>query len=79
MASAPAFNSATTLQSSNLPRGTSIPAMRLSSRSSTACARKRNEAFYDIAVIGDEEAEDAVAAVEKYIQVITADIQKRFP
>lgn len=39
--------------------------------------RKRNEAFYDIAVIGDEEAEDAVAAVEKYLRVITADIRKR--
>jgi uncharacterized protein (UPF0332 family) len=41
--------------------------------------RKRNEAFYDIAVIGEEEAVDAVAAVEKYVQVIAADIQKRFP
>src|SRR5580658_9813381 len=41
--------------------------------------RKRNEAFYDIAVIGDEEAEDAVIAVEKYVQIISADIQKRFP
>jgi uncharacterized protein (UPF0332 family) len=41
--------------------------------------RKRNEAFYDIAVIGDEEAVDAVVAVEKYVQVIAADIQKRFP
>jgi uncharacterized protein (UPF0332 family) len=41
--------------------------------------RKRNEAFYEIAVIGDEEAEDAVVAVEKYVEVIAADIQKRFP
>ena len=41
--------------------------------------RKRNEAFYDIAVIGDEEAEDAVVAVEKYVQEISSDIQKRFP
>ena len=41
--------------------------------------RKRNEAFYDIAVIGGVEAEDAVVAVERYIQVIAADIQKRMP
>jgi uncharacterized protein (UPF0332 family) len=41
--------------------------------------RKRNEAFYDIAVIGDEEAEDAVVAVESYVQITAADIQKRFP
>jgi uncharacterized protein (UPF0332 family) len=41
--------------------------------------RKRNEAFYDLAVIGDEEAVDAVAAVEKYVRLIAAEIQKRFP
>jgi uncharacterized protein (UPF0332 family) len=41
--------------------------------------RKRNEAFYEIAVIGGAEAEDAVVAVEKYVQVIAADIQKRIP
>jgi uncharacterized protein (UPF0332 family) len=41
--------------------------------------RKRNEAFYDIAVIGGVEAEDAVVAVEKYVQLIATDIQKRFP
>lgn len=41
--------------------------------------RKRNEAFYDIAVIGDEEAEDAVIAVEKYVRLIAADIPKRIP
>jgi len=41
--------------------------------------RKRDEAFYDIAVIGDEEAEDAVVAVEMYLNVVTADIQVRLP
>lgn len=41
--------------------------------------RKRNQAFYDIAVIGDEEAEDAVNATEHYVQLISADIQKRLP
>ena len=39
--------------------------------------RKRNEAFYDIALIGDEEAEDAVAVAEKYLKAIAADIHKR--
>ncbi len=41
--------------------------------------RKRNEAFYDIALIGDEEAEDAVVAAEKYLKAIAADIHKRLP
>ena len=41
--------------------------------------RKRNEAFYDIALIGDEEAVDAVVAAEKYVQIIDKDIQTRFP
>ena len=39
--------------------------------------RKRNEAFYDIALIGDEEAEDAVVAAEEYLRIIAADIHKR--
>jgi hypothetical protein len=39
--------------------------------------RKRNEAFYDIALIGDEEAEDAVAAAEKYLKAVSADIFTR--
>ena len=41
--------------------------------------RKRNEAFYDIALIGDEEAVDAVVAAQKYVQIIDKDIQTRFP
>jgi uncharacterized protein (UPF0332 family) len=41
--------------------------------------RKRNEAFYDIALIGDEEAVDAVVAAEKYVQIVADDIQTRFP
>ena len=39
--------------------------------------RKRNDAFYDIAVIGEVEAEEAVAATEAYLPVIAADIKKR--
>lgn len=41
--------------------------------------RKRNVAFYDIAIISEVEAEDAVKAVEEYLKVITADIRTRIP
>jgi uncharacterized protein (UPF0332 family) len=39
--------------------------------------RKRNDAFYDIALISDVEAEDAVAAAEMYLNVVAADILAR--
>jgi len=39
--------------------------------------RKRNESFYDIAVIGEEEAEDAVSATETYIRAVSIEIEKR--
>jgi uncharacterized protein (UPF0332 family) len=41
--------------------------------------RKRNDAFYDVTVIGDEEAEDALVAAEAYVQVVATDIAKRTP
>jgi uncharacterized protein (UPF0332 family) len=41
--------------------------------------RKRNDAFYDIALISDVEAEDAVLAVEEYLKVVSADILARIP
>jgi hypothetical protein len=41
--------------------------------------RKRNDAFYDIALISDVEAEDAVRAVEEYLQVVGRDVLARFP
>jgi len=41
--------------------------------------RKRNDAFYDIAIISDVEADDAVKAAEEYLRVIAADIQGRIP
>ena len=41
--------------------------------------RKRNDAFYDIAIIGEVEAEEAVAAAEAYLPVVAADIRKRIP
>jgi uncharacterized protein (UPF0332 family) len=39
--------------------------------------RKRNDAFYDIALIGEVEAEEAVAAAEAYMPIVAADIRKR--
>ncbi len=41
--------------------------------------RKRNDAFYDIAIIGEVEAEEAVAAAEGYLPTVAADIRKRIP
>lgn len=41
--------------------------------------RKRNDAFYDLALISDVEAEDAVAAAEEYLKAVSADIQTRIP
>jgi hypothetical protein len=41
--------------------------------------RKRNDAFYDLALISEVEAEDAVAAAEAYLKIIEADILARFP
>jgi uncharacterized protein (UPF0332 family) len=39
--------------------------------------RKRNDAFYGIALISDVEAKDAVAAAEDYLKIVEADIQSR--
>lgn len=41
--------------------------------------RKRNDAFYDIAVIDATEAADAVKTAEAYLKVIEADIGARIP
>jgi len=41
--------------------------------------RRRNIAFYDIALISEVEAQEAVQAAEDYLRVISADIQNRFP
>lgn len=41
--------------------------------------RKRNDAFYDIALIGGTEAEEAVALAERYLQLVGADIKTRIP
>jgi uncharacterized protein (UPF0332 family) len=39
--------------------------------------RKRNSAFYDVAIISETEANEAVAAVEKYLNLLAADLAKR--
>ena len=39
--------------------------------------RKRNDAFYDIAIISEVEANEAVNAVDRYLKVVAADIRKR--
>jgi len=41
--------------------------------------RKRNDSFYDIAIISEVEASEAVAAVDGYLKVVAADIRKRIP
>jgi uncharacterized protein (UPF0332 family) len=41
--------------------------------------RKRNDAFYDIALITDTEAQEAVATAEGFLRVVEADINVRVP
>jgi len=41
--------------------------------------RKRNDAFYDIALISDAEAKESVETAEKYVQTVESDIRKRIP
>jgi uncharacterized protein (UPF0332 family) len=41
--------------------------------------RKRNISFYDIAVISEVEAEEAVRAAEEYLKEVSADIRTRIP
>jgi hypothetical protein len=39
--------------------------------------RKRNDAFYEIALISEDEAQEAVRTAESYLQVIECDIRTR--
>jgi uncharacterized protein (UPF0332 family) len=41
--------------------------------------RKRNDAFYDIALITETEAQEAVATAERFLRVVEADISGRVP
>ena len=39
--------------------------------------RKRNDAFYDIAIISEVEAGEAADTLDRYLKVVAADIRKR--
>jgi uncharacterized protein (UPF0332 family) len=41
--------------------------------------RKRNNAFYDLALISDTEAEEAVKVSEEYLKLVSADLAVRLP
>ncbi len=41
--------------------------------------RKRNDAFYDVAIISGVEAIDAVEAAERYLKAVSAEIRTRIP
>jgi uncharacterized protein (UPF0332 family) len=41
--------------------------------------RKRNNAFYDIALVSDTEAKEAVTTADKFLQTIAVDIKSRVP
>jgi uncharacterized protein (UPF0332 family) len=41
--------------------------------------RKRNDAFYEIALVSEVEANEAVETAEKYLQSVEADIRRRIP
>ena len=39
--------------------------------------RKRNDAFYDIALVSDTEAQEAVAVAEAYLHLVEEDLKLR--
>jgi len=39
--------------------------------------RKRNDAFYDVAIISDTEAQEAVVTSEQFLGLVEADFKKR--
>ena len=39
--------------------------------------RKRNDAFYDVVIISDAEAQEAVSTAEQFLRLVEADIKKR--
>lgn len=41
--------------------------------------RKRNDAFYDVTIISDTEAQEAVLTSERFLLLVEADIKKRIP
>jgi uncharacterized protein (UPF0332 family) len=41
--------------------------------------RKRNDAFYDVAIISDTDAQEAVSTAEEFLRLVDTDIKKRIP
>jgi uncharacterized protein (UPF0332 family) len=41
--------------------------------------RKRNDAFYDVTIISDTEAQEAVSTAEQFLLIVETDIKKRIP
>ncbi len=41
--------------------------------------RKRNNAFYDLALISDTGAEEAVKVSEEYLKLVSTDLATRLP
>jgi uncharacterized protein (UPF0332 family) len=41
--------------------------------------RKRNDAFYDLTIISDTEAQEAVVTSEQFLALVEADFKKRIP
>ena len=41
--------------------------------------RKRNDAFYDVAIISDTEAQEAVSTSEQFLLIVEAELNKRLP
>ena len=39
--------------------------------------RKRNDAFYDVAIISDTDAQEAVSIAEQFLRLVDTDIKKR--
>jgi hypothetical protein len=39
--------------------------------------RKRNDAFYDVAIISDTDAQEAVTTAEQFLGIVEADIKRR--
>jgi hypothetical protein len=72
-----ANSSATTSQSLSSPRRICLGVQRVPFALFDRMRRKRNDAFYDIALVSDTEAQEAVAAAEAYLLLVEADLKLR--
>jgi hypothetical protein len=67
------------LQLSNSHRSPSAQRLPESLRNFDRMRRKRNNAFCDLALISDTEAEEAVNVSEDYLKLVSADLVTRLP